>query len=234
MWDDAATSGGEGGGNHGPVYWRSCPEFSHLATYNPPSNSSSSEKKEKPLKEKIKELLTRAKNDKEIQKEVRLVLMNDFLAFLSRTLGFAPETFDTSTALGMYGLDSLSAVGVQYWVWRGVCFFHFLFFFLSAVFKPVLLLRPIASFFCLRIALLNFDSLLSLLLLPPPSPALLLPQVPLPLPLSSSSSLPLLSSPPPPPLLSLLPPFETSFLPSSPMSPLLKIKLTNLLHRNKR
>lgn len=98
------------------------------------------------MKEKIKDLLTQAENDKGIQEEVRLVLMNDFLAFLSRTLGFAPETFDTSTALGMYGLDSLSAVGVQYWVWRGVCYCHLLFFFLLQSLRPSCFFVPSLAF----------------------------------------------------------------------------------------
>lgn len=137
MWEDTSISEGKENGNNGPVYWRSCPEFSHLATYNPPFNSSSSGKKDVALKDRIHEIFARAssasKDDKatevrgheEKRKEVQDLLTTAFLAFLSRTLGFATETYEIGTALGMYGLDSLSAVGVQYWVWRGACLFFF-------------------------------------------------------------------------------------------------------------
>ena len=89
------------------------------------------------MNDRIKEILATApsipKDDKtqkgipakrgleEKRKEVRDLLTTAFLAFLSRTLGFATETFEMGIALGMYGLDSLSAVSVQYWVWRGGC-----------------------------------------------------------------------------------------------------------------
>ena len=138
MWEDTSTAEGkENSGNNGPVYWRSCPEFSHLATYNAPSNSSSSGKREVALKDRIHEVLATAssaskdekaergipakRGNEEKRKEVQDLLTPAFLGFLSRTLGFATETFEMGTALGMYGLDSLSAVGVQYWVWRGGC-----------------------------------------------------------------------------------------------------------------
>ena len=143
MWEDTSSSEGkENSGNNGPVYWRGCPEFSHLATYNSPSNSSSSGKQEVALKDRIRDILATApsipKDDKtqkgipakrgleEKRKEVQDLLTTAFLAFLSRTLGFATETFEMGIALGMYGLDSLSAVSVQYWVWRGGCFTVFL------------------------------------------------------------------------------------------------------------
>ncbi|CAO1605280.1 hypothetical protein XANCAGTX0491_008801 [Xanthoria calcicola] len=137
MWEEntSAAEGKEDGGNNGPVYWRSCPEFSHLATYKNSSNSSSAGKKDVALKDRIREVLATAPSaastdDKaqngtmavrgleEKRKEVRDLLTPVFLGFLSRTLGFATETFEMGTALGMYGLDSLSAVEVQYWVWR--------------------------------------------------------------------------------------------------------------------
>ena len=139
MWEDTATAEGKEDGDMGPVYWRGCPEFSHLATYNSPSNSSSSGKQEVALKDRIRDILATASSAstdekgikakrglEEKRKEVRDLLTPAFLGFLSRTLGFATETFEMGTALGMYGLDSLSAVSVQYWVWRGGCFTVFL------------------------------------------------------------------------------------------------------------
>lgn len=150
MWEDTSTAEGkENGGNNGPVYWRSCPEFSHLATYNPPSHLSSAGKKDVVLKDRIHEIFARAssasKDDKatevrgteEKRREVQELLTTAFLAFLSRTLGFATETFEIGTALGMYGLDSLSAVGVQYWVWRGGCLFSSFLLVLSFLLFPL-------------------------------------------------------------------------------------------------
>ncbi len=59
------------------------------------------------------------------------MVLDAFLGFLARTLGFAAETFDEGQGLGVYGLDSLSAVGVQYWGWRGACR---IFIFVSSLF----------------------------------------------------------------------------------------------------
>ncbi|KAL8851489.1 MAG: hypothetical protein Q9221_003589 [Calogaya cf. arnoldii] len=133
MWEDHAgeEGSGEGGGwrkrggkrggkgGIGNVYWRNCPEFSHLAHYRPLSSSSPTTK-EKPLKDKVKETLARSEtdgigNDKGLLENV---ITESFLSFLSQTLGFEPKTFDPANSLAIYGLDSLSAVGVQYWVYR--------------------------------------------------------------------------------------------------------------------
>ncbi|KAL8887286.1 MAG: hypothetical protein Q9192_006350 [Flavoplaca navasiana] len=128
MWDDRdGKDNGEGG--KGEVCWRSCPEFSHLANYHPPSSLNNQQQQtDLPLKSKIDAIL--ALNEKDgkpstggedkARKEVEQVVLEAFLGFLSRTLGFAAETFDEGQGLGVYGLDSLSAVGVQYWGWRGV------------------------------------------------------------------------------------------------------------------
>ncbi|KAL8893562.1 MAG: hypothetical protein Q9192_005145 [Flavoplaca navasiana] len=128
MWDDSNGEGNSEAGK-GEVYWRSCPEFSHLANYHPPSSLNNQQKQtDLPLKSKISAILALDKQDGKtstggeevVRKEMGEVVREAFLGFLSRTLGFAAETFDEGQKLGVYGLDSLSAVGVQYWCWRGV------------------------------------------------------------------------------------------------------------------
>ncbi|KAL9606793.1 MAG: hypothetical protein Q9204_009448 [Flavoplaca sp. TL-2023a] len=125
MWDDREGQGNSEGGN-GEVYWRSCPEFSHLANYHPPSPPNNQQQTDIPLKSKISDILALNKKDEQMstggvekaRKEVEEVVGDALLGFLSRTLGFAAETFDEGQELAVYGLDSLSAVGVQYWGWR--------------------------------------------------------------------------------------------------------------------
>ncbi len=41
------------------------------------------------------------------------------MPFLAGTLGFPAQTFEVGEGLGMYGLDSLNGVALQYWCWRG-------------------------------------------------------------------------------------------------------------------
>ncbi|KAL8767869.1 MAG: hypothetical protein Q9209_005761 [Squamulea sp. 1 TL-2023] len=115
MWEDNTNGAGDG-----TVYWRGCPEFSHLAIYKPPVSSTDKQGKERSLKEKIKDMRETGKGLVKGKKEMEEVVMEAFLPFLSRTLGFPSETFDTSSPLSTYGLDSLNAVGVQYWCWREV------------------------------------------------------------------------------------------------------------------
>ena len=126
MWDNSEGQG-NGAAGKGEVYWRTCPEFSHLANYHPPPLENQ-QQTDIPLKSKISGILALNRKDGKMsiggeeaaRKEVEAEVLNAFLAFLSRTLGFAAETFDEGQALAVYGLDSLSAVGVQYWGWRGV------------------------------------------------------------------------------------------------------------------
>ncbi|KAL9021753.1 MAG: hypothetical protein Q9180_008596, partial [Flavoplaca navasiana] len=127
MWDDIKGEGNSEGVKD-EVYWRSCPEFSHLAHYHPPSPLINNQQQQTdiPLKTQIRAILTLNKQDgktstggeDKARKEVEVVVRDAFLGFLSRTLGFAAETFDEGQELGVYGLDSLSAVGLQYWGWR--------------------------------------------------------------------------------------------------------------------
>ncbi|KAL8994776.1 MAG: hypothetical protein Q9169_005338 [Polycauliona sp. 2 TL-2023] len=128
MWDHhiSHTSSTYPGSGNGAVYWRSCPEFSHLATYHSPASAGDGQGgKERAVRDKIDDILERMKEKekeegkgKDGEEEVRKLLKDAFLMFLARTLGFPAEMFDEGNALGTYGLDSLSAVGVQYWVWR--------------------------------------------------------------------------------------------------------------------
>ncbi|KAL8782267.1 MAG: hypothetical protein Q9213_005541 [Squamulea squamosa] len=115
MWEDETDGKGDG-----TVYWRGCPEFSHLAIYKPPASTADKQGKERSLKERTKDIPGTGEMLVKGKKELEKVIMEAFLSFLSRTLGFPPETFDTSNPLGTYGLDSLNAVGVQYWCWREV------------------------------------------------------------------------------------------------------------------
>ncbi|KAL8732776.1 MAG: hypothetical protein Q9166_002558 [cf. Caloplaca sp. 2 TL-2023] len=109
MWEEREEDG--------TVYWRGCPEFSHLARYRPSSSSSTSANakgKEMSLKERVGDLLGQGRKG-----EMEGVVMDAFVGFLAGLLGFAAESYDTGVGLGTYGLDSLNAVGVQYWCWRG-------------------------------------------------------------------------------------------------------------------
>ncbi|KAL8979635.1 MAG: hypothetical protein Q9205_005077, partial [Flavoplaca limonia] len=116
MWDDRKGKGNSEGAKD-EVYWRSCPEFSHLASYHPPSPLNNQQQQtDIPLKNKISGILALNKDDKtstggqdKARKEVEAVVRDAFLGFLSRTLGFAAETFDEGQGLRVYGLDSLSA-----------------------------------------------------------------------------------------------------------------------------
>ncbi len=130
IWDDRKGEGISARGKD-EVYWRSCPEFSHLANYHPPSPLNNQQQQtDIPLRSKISTILALNKKDEdtstggeeEARKEVEQVVGDAFLGFLSKTLGFAAETFDEGQKLAVYGLDSLSAVGVQYWGWRGMYF----------------------------------------------------------------------------------------------------------------
>lgn len=137
MWEDDGSKEGQGGE---VVYWRGCPEFGHLADYKPRALSTdNTDGKALTLKEKIAALLASASsptttvNGGDAMRVDELVTAA-FLAFLSSTLGFPPETFDTGAGLAMYGLDSLNAVAVQYWCFRGTFFsFRFLLNLLSEV-----------------------------------------------------------------------------------------------------
>lgn len=115
-------------GRQEPLFWTELPEFSHLQSYLPPctpsSLTSSSRAKELPLKTQIKLSLDRGDGA-----GVRDIVREGFMGFLAGLSGFKREDLDLRRGVGVYGVDSLSGVGCQYWFWRGEFFLSFLFFF---------------------------------------------------------------------------------------------------------
>ncbi|KAL8653407.1 MAG: hypothetical protein Q9210_002125, partial [Variospora velana] len=98
------------------LFWTELPEFSHLSTYRPPSlRSSSSSTENLPLKERVARLATTAAAD---ANKLKALIRAAVLGFLTTTLGFEPESLDPGKGLGLYGLDSLSAAGCQYWCFK--------------------------------------------------------------------------------------------------------------------
>lgn len=95
-----------------PLYWAGLPEFGHLQTYKVPHASTSGDKHVS-LKDQI------ALNVSGGIEKVRPLVTEAFVAFLSRSLGFGVDAFDTTRGLAMYGLDSLSGVACQYWFHNG-------------------------------------------------------------------------------------------------------------------
>ncbi len=127
MWEDHDDGKGDGG-----VYWRGGVEFSHLATYRVRGGCGAGEEKGKGagLKERVRTVVARGGDGdgkgEGMKEEMEKMVMDAFLPFLAGTLGFPAETFEVGEGLGVYGLDSLNAVAVQYWCWRGTfSFFSF-------------------------------------------------------------------------------------------------------------
>lgn len=54
------------------------------------------------------------------EKEMTAIVLEAFITFLATLLGFPASTSIESSPLAQYGLDSLSAVGCQYWLHRGM------------------------------------------------------------------------------------------------------------------
>ena len=103
-----------------PLFWTELPEFSHLQSYTSSSSSSSSSTaKELPLKIQVKECLDRGD-----AAAVKGIVREGFLGFLAGLSGFGREEMgrEMGRGVGAYGVDSLSAVGCQYWFWRGEFF----------------------------------------------------------------------------------------------------------------
>ncbi|KAI4123666.1 MAG: hypothetical protein LQ338_005156 [Usnochroma carphineum] len=94
------------------LFWTELPEFSHLSTYRPPNRGNGADK-EPSLKERVKRVATR-----DAGKELRTIVREAVLGFLSTSLGFKYEAIDPGKSLGMYGMDSLNAVGCQFWCFR--------------------------------------------------------------------------------------------------------------------
>ena len=91
------------------LYWTDLPEFGHLQSHSL-SEATNKPDRQLNLQERIQSL------NKE---EARITLLEAFLDFLSKLLGFATSTFNPTSPLSMCGLDSLSAVSCQYWFYKG-------------------------------------------------------------------------------------------------------------------
>ena len=99
------------------------PEFSHLQNYDPPPSTSTTAtvpEKSLPLKQQAHKLIQASEGSQD-QKSAKLkaLITDAFLAFLSNLVGWGKDSFDTTTALAMYGIDSLNGVSCQYWFHRG-------------------------------------------------------------------------------------------------------------------
>ena len=75
-----------------------------------------------PLKEQLHKLIQASEGSQDQQSAtIRILITDAFLAFLSNLIGRRKDNFDTTTALALYGIDSLSGVSCQYWFHRGTC-----------------------------------------------------------------------------------------------------------------
>ena len=97
-----------------PVMWTDWPEFGHLQQYKLRTFTSESELNKASLKDQVA-----AMQHKRSSGQMKEIIRNAFLTFLSQLLGFGVNVFDTSQTLNMYGIDSLSGVSCQYWFHRG-------------------------------------------------------------------------------------------------------------------
>ena len=101
-------------GHTDPLFWIDWPEFGHLQQYKLPTVVGGGNMSKAALKDQVAAM--RHKGDTE---QIRDVVRNAFLTFLSQLLGFGVDAFDPSRALTMYGIDSLSGVSSQYWFHKG-------------------------------------------------------------------------------------------------------------------
>ncbi len=91
------------------LYWTELPEFGFLQSHRLSSGKEGASTKAG-LLEQVRKLNER---------DAKAALLVAFFAFLSELLGFPNTTFDATSSLSMYGLDSLSAVSCQYWFHKG-------------------------------------------------------------------------------------------------------------------
>ena len=97
-----------------PVMWTDWPEFGHLQQHKLPTTRNRDDIEKASLK--IRVAAMRHGSDRE---QLKSVIRDAFLTFLSQLLGFGVDAFDTSQALKMHGIDSLSGVSCQYWFHKG-------------------------------------------------------------------------------------------------------------------
>ena len=97
-----------------PVMWTDWPEFGHLQQYKVQTGRRESDLNKASLKDQVA-----AMRHKEGPEQMKDIIRNAFLTFLSQLLGFGVDASDTSQALKRHGIDSLSGVSCQYWFHRG-------------------------------------------------------------------------------------------------------------------
>ncbi|KAL8924113.1 MAG: hypothetical protein Q9208_004250 [Pyrenodesmia sp. 3 TL-2023] len=100
---------GQGRVNGERLFWTELPEFSHLSRYR----GYRGEEKEIPLKERVESAAARGS-----EQALRTMVKEAVLGYLSRSLGFRYEAIDPTQPMGSYGLDSLNAVGCQFWCFK--------------------------------------------------------------------------------------------------------------------
>ena len=99
-------------GRTDPVMWTDWPEFGHLQQYKLRTGRSEGDLNKASLKDRVAAM-------RHNPEQVREIIKNAFLTFLSQLLGFGVDTFDTSQSMNKHGIDSLSGVSCQYWFYRG-------------------------------------------------------------------------------------------------------------------
>ena len=97
-----------------PLLWTDWPELGHLQQYK----ISVAEDKNKTVDASLKDQVATMCHKGDAA-QMRDVIRDGFLSFLSQLLGFGVDTFDPSQALNMYGIDSLSGLSCQYWFHKG-------------------------------------------------------------------------------------------------------------------
>ncbi|KAL9022905.1 MAG: hypothetical protein Q9196_007478 [Gyalolechia fulgens] len=116
--------------NREQLFWPELPEFSHLTLWKG-SGHPAEKGKALPLREKLAFIFPSEEGDAEgsgLEERLCSVVRPAFLAYLAETLGFdtGPAGLDVKAGMGMgagMGMDSLSAVGGQYWCFRGLSLF---------------------------------------------------------------------------------------------------------------
>lgn len=99
-----------------PLFWTELPEFGHLQSYKVTDETTQSESHDQQIP--IKEQLMHFCKSRDTR-GMRDLVLDAFLVFLSRSMGFAVDAFDPQQALAMYAVDSLTGVDCQYWFHQG-------------------------------------------------------------------------------------------------------------------
>lgn len=97
-----------------PVIWTDWPEFGHLQQFKLPAVETRKDMTKAPLKDQVAAMRNKGNVD-----QMKDAIRDAFLTFLSQLLGFGVDAFDTSQALNLHGIDSLSGVSCQYWFHKG-------------------------------------------------------------------------------------------------------------------